>query len=385
MNKSKKIFDFENLEKLEKLEKSEKTFDFEKLEKLNKLEKLEKTFDLKTSKKSQKLEKNKKLIFKDSYIDKSILLIVLGPTASGKGSLPTKISKYLAINNKFKEGNYKSILIDDLVEKNIGYIEDINNYLDDLLKKNTVNEFKDIIKNSHKHIDIIKKFGYFYTKHRHCTDCIKGTSLYNFRDTNRDKCNNFEDNTIFKKSNFTKITSRMSKRVKLSCDELNDKNLDQAIKNNNNILLETTGTKFPNWLFKNYEKELVDYKIIMAWSVLDICELIKRNKSRALNQFNQWLIEKTKGTNINSIPRLPDIRFEIYKKDLEEIIQILINFIKENEKNNKFIGNNKIKILIFDNSNQDSYIIYDNEMSTNIKYITNEVYKRYNILRKKCN
>jgi len=94
---------------------------------------------------------------------------------------------------------------------------------------------------------------------------------------------------------------------------------------------------------------------------------------------------KKKGSKINTIPRLPDIRFKLYKKDLTLIIKSLINFIKENEKNNKLIGNNKIRILIFDNSDQDNYIIYDNEMPKDIKNITNEIYKRYDISRKKCN
>jgi len=354
-------------------------YDLEHLEQLEKLEKLE---ELEQSEQFKKSEKSK---FKDSYIDKNILLLVLGPTGSGKGSLPTKVSKYLAINNKFKKGNYKSLLIDDLVEKNMGYIDDVNNYLDDLLKTNSENELKDIIKNSNKHIDIIKKIGLIYKKNRWCTDCIKGTKLYNLRNTYRHICDNLEDDQLFKKSNFTKITSRMSNRVKLSCEELNDKNLDKAIKNNDNILLETTGKSIPYWLFEMYKKEISNYKVIMAWSVLDICELIKRNKLRALNQFDKWLIEKREGTKINTIPRLPDIRFELYKKDLTIIIKSLIDFIKENEKNNKLIGDNKIRILIFDNTDQDSYIIYDNEMPTNIKNITNEIYKRYNISRKKCN
>jgi len=358
------------------MNKSKKTI-FTDLDRLEKLETLERLETLKTPEKKNK----NKFIFKDSYIDKNILLLVLGPTASGKGSLPTKVSKYLAI----KKDNYKSLLIDDLVEKNISYIEDVNNYLNNLLKNKSENEIKDIIKNSNKHIDIVNKFGLIYKKNRFCTDCINGTSLYNLRNTYRHICSNLEDNTLINKSNFTKIISKNANREKLSCEELNDKNLDKAIKNNNNILLETTGKSIPYWLFEIYEKELVNYKVIMAWSVLDICELIKRNKLRALNQFNQWLIEKKKGSKINTIPRLPDIRFKLYKKDLTLIIKSLINFIKENEKNNKLIGNNKIRILIFDNSDQDNYIIYDNEMPKDIKNITNEIYKRYDISRKKCN
>ena len=51
----------------------------------------------------------------------------------------------------------------------------------------------------------------------------------------------------------------------------------------------------------------------------------------------------------------------------------------------KLIRENKIRILIFDNNDQDIDVIYDNEIHTNIKNITNEIYKRYNATRKKCN
>lgn len=364
------------------------------------LEILNESREVKKSKKINKLtktvQKNNKFIFKDSYIDKNILLIVLGPTASGKSSLPTKVSKYLFINDKFKKGNYISLLIDDLVEINKGYIEDVNNYLDNLLKKYSENELKNIIKNCNKHFDIINTFGFFYKKNRWCTNCNTGMRLYNLRNTERDKCNNYDNNIeeFLKKSNFTSRTlnkniksnkNTKSYRESLSCEELNDKKLKIAINNNNNILFETTGKSIPYWLFEMYEKELVNYKVIMAWSVLDICELIKRNKSRTLNQFNKWLIEKKEKNKINTVPRLPDIRFEVYKKDLINIIKNLIDFIKEIEKNNKLIRENKIRILIFDNTDQDIDVIYDNEMHTNIKNITNEIYKRYNVTRKKCN
>jgi len=396
MNKFKifnELNELTELQKLNELTELQKLNELTELQKLNKSTQLQKSTELQKLNKSTELQKLKinKLISKnsyiDSYIDKNILLLVCGPTASGKGSLPTKVSKYLVINNKFKKGNYISLLIDDLVEINKGYIKDINNYLDNLLRKYSENEFKNIIKNSNKHIDIINTFGYFYKKHRLCTDCNTGMRLYNLRGTNRDKCDNL-DNDIQKLSHLSSTTSKENRtlnRESLSCDELNDKYLEKAIKNNNNILLETTGIFFPNWLFKMYKKELINYKVIIAWSILDICELIKRNKLRTLNQFNKWLIEKKERNKINTVPRLPDIRFEIYKKDLTLIIKTLIDFIKENEKNNKLIGDNKIRILIFDNTSQDVDVIYDNEMHTNIKNITNEIYKRYNISRKKCN
>ena len=48
-----------------------------------------------------------------------ILLIVLGPTGSGKGSLPKKVSNYLGLNDRLEHS--VKILIDDLVEEQENY------------------------------------------------------------------------------------------------------------------------------------------------------------------------------------------------------------------------------------------------------------------------
>ena len=60
--------------------------------------------------------------------DKPYLIIVLGPTASGKGSLPDKVLKYLNMSNT----EYKSILIDDLIVKSPHYKKLVAEYIKEL-------------------------------------------------------------------------------------------------------------------------------------------------------------------------------------------------------------------------------------------------------------
>lgn len=58
------------------------------------------------------------------------LLIVLGPTASGKLPLPSKVINTLKLNE-----NYVPILIDELVENNPYYKHKVNIFINEQKKK----------------------------------------------------------------------------------------------------------------------------------------------------------------------------------------------------------------------------------------------------------
>ena len=329
-------------------------------------------------------KKTNQYSYSNSY-DNKICLIVLGPTASGKSSLPLKVTKYLNLKDNFKKENYVSLLVDDLVENNPIFKKNITSFLNFLKEQYNEEQIRNIIINSNNYPKIIEEFNNIYYYGRWCTNCITGTKLptYDLKNISEQRkyCDNLEKYNLF---NFEKKSSLSTRStVNLSCEELNDKNLIKGLNDNKNLLLETTGKYIPYWLLedKMFKEKIKTYKIIMAWSVVDICELIIRNKLRVLNNFNKWLKD-----NNSSSPRLPNIKFEIYKKDLEVIVNTLIIFI--NEYNNKKVLNDlKIKLLIFDNNNKDLDIIYDNEMNPNIniKKITKELYIKYGILRKKCN
>ena len=72
---------------------------------------------------------------------------------------------------------------------------------------------------------------------------------------------------------------------------------------------------YPKWLFKLYGIELQQYKIIMAWTVVNICDLYKRNLRRAKQSLQEYMKNNTKNT-----PRLPDIRPDTYIPKLIDII-----------------------------------------------------------------
>ena len=66
------------------------------------------------------------------------------------------------------------------------------------------------------------------------------------------------------------------------------KNIENVFENKENIVLETTGTYWPEWIFK-FSDNVINYNIIMSWSVVGLCELIMRNKTTASNSISKFL------------------------------------------------------------------------------------------------
>jgi uridine kinase len=61
--------------------------------------------------------------------EKPYFIIVAGPTASGKSTLVNKIAKYINNENLLNSKKTKFISVDDYIEKNPYFHEEINNFL----------------------------------------------------------------------------------------------------------------------------------------------------------------------------------------------------------------------------------------------------------------
>lgn len=275
-------------------------------------------------------------------------LVVLGPTASGKGSLPDKVERYL----KTQAGagapagcppvdlDLKSkpvpILVDDLVIKNPYYKKKIDEFLD---SPENAGKIKDIF--SAPTDSQLKYFNDAYFESRKTTDCIKGSPLH------------------------------MSGR---NCDTINDENLTNAFENGENIVFETTGTRMPWWLidtFKDYIKKF-NYKLIFAWTVVEFCELLERNKSRALAGVKNYLENRTKAADAGEEssaepPRLPDIRVDHYLTNLSAIIDSFSTALQEKDKvlckalGETFGCDCNIRLMIFNNDGAADVPVYDSD------------------------
>jgi hypothetical protein len=280
--------------------------------------------------------------YKNKYIDLKqkigrglppYLIITSGPTGSGKGVLPNKIVKYLNLNFKPQV----KILIDDIVERQDSYKEKIINIKDDYCKKDD-NKLCDNLEKKIINPDdtIINKFSKAYFETRKSKGC----------DYKEDK----------------------------TCDNINDENLTNAFSEGQNIIFETTGTYYPSWIFKyniNFIKEF-DYEIIMAWTIADWCELVKRNSNRAIESFEDFLIDKS-----NSAPRLPDIRSDNYKEQAKIINDVFYRIAYNCGKSyKKEFCKIPIRLIVVDNStrNNPQHILYDSEkgsLSLNVEKVFN--------------
>jgi len=258
------------------------------------------------------------------------LIITAGPTGSGKGSLPDKIINYLYLN----QNDRVNVLIDDIVVNQENYKKGIKELIQRSCGKlELCDNLKEKINNPND--DILEKFNELYFDTRKSEGCY-----------NTDK----------------------------SCDKINDEKLEKAFEEGNNIIFETTGTSYPSWIFKYNMEKLNEWKydVIMAWTIADWCELIKRNKSRALESFNKFIKD-----NDSPGPRLPDVRSDNYKKLAKIINDVFYRIAFNCGKTFKInFCKKEIRLIVVDNRTKDdkNNILYDSfkgSMSPDIEKVFN--------------
>lgn len=276
------------------------------------------------------------------------LLITMGPTGSGKSTLKKEVKELY--NIEFTD----SILIDDLVVENKYYKEAIDKYFEKLKEKN-----KDIVQMFEIGDEtLIKKLNeiYFFTREN-----VYCNSLYTQYGKPLDN-ENIEYNKTKFKDKFPELTDE-----KLNCDNFNDAKLKDAIKGNRNIVLETTGITFPDWLFEHSElkSELQKYKIVCALSVVDICQLLNRNITRATKSLKKYLnneyLKDSKSSKVKP-PRLPEINRDIYTNNLVKLIHTFRKMVKKLRMNKCFTDSiQHCNLLVYDNNGKEMKLLFNND------------------------
>ena len=138
------------------------------------------------------------------------LLIVSGPTASGKSSLKDKTINYLRVKGKlFKAGDPEKVVIDDIIEKKSGYYR---TWVNNELSGKNIEEARDVFNNPQE--DDIKKFSDNYFIARRSRDCLSGDEL---------------TGPIHEQG------FQLPGEGQITCDSLNDSILDRALDTGKNI------------------------------------------------------------------------------------------------------------------------------------------------------
>lgn len=271
-------------------------------------------------------------------MSKPYLIVTLGPPGSGKSSvLINQTINYLGLNR-----NYVKIIIDDLIENNPRYKKKILSIIDNVFKE---------CQNEGKFCQDIK-----------CTNC--DTSSYYQNPTNKllDK---------FKTAYFsTRKNTNCVIGSTLNCDDQNDLILKNAIKNNDNIVFETTGRYIPSWLLSSeYIKS--KYQILFSYSIVNFNELKKRNTKRALISINNFVVNRS-----NPAPRLPYIEYNSFRSMVitikNTLLQLYNKCILSYEE--KLCGKERIdRLLIFNNSGSYMTIVFDseNDKLSNVEFVRN--------------
>jgi energy-coupling factor transporter ATP-binding protein EcfA2 len=285
---------------------------------------------------------------------KPIFLIINGPKGCGKSSIINKLQNYLNINMDYSE----KIIIDDLVENNPYYKKKINSILMkfcnvDNIEKCDVKKCKKILFSPTK--EIINDFYKAYSIALKKINCNKENKNYGIK--------------------------QIKKENKKDCDSINDKKFITALHERKNIIYERRGLTYENWFFKDpiLNKMIQEYHIILLWPIVDICKLLERNKKRAFESLKSYLQDQK-----NSAPRLPDIDFIKYKKELIQIQKTFENIVQKcsNPKkiNSAFCKHKSIQIILFDNNKKtnpnpilyDSFIHNEKKSNSIEKYNTHK-------------
>ena len=246
------------------------------------------------------------------------LIITAGNTGSGKTSLITETLRYLGIDDQ----PYVKILIDDLVEMDCKYKVSVIQI---------INKISELSRNESK------------SEREYYTD--PSDELYE----------------AFSKSYFKVRNEPGCLGTELSCDQLNNKNLDEAIRDRKNIIFEFTGQYIPTWLLKI--EMLGDiYNVVFSCSVVNLKNLLERNTSRAFTAVNKFKEDYGKPA-----PRLPNVS---RPKLIENVTQFkrILNQIYSNcitSYSEQICGTKRInKLLVFDNNGSIMRLIFDSDISS---------------------
>lgn len=248
---------------------------------------------------------------------KPYLIVTNGITGSQKTKMADEIISYLKLNTD----NVK-IIIDNLIINNKEY-------------KNKVSE-------------IIKKVNAECNNKKNCIED-------KYKNPNEKLLDAFEK-AYFDIRNGDNCTDDYSK----SCDKLNDLNLENALKENKNIVFETQGLNIPSWLLSHpYLRD--NYNIIFGYSLSPIKKIVDIIISRAIANIKKFEKDQIK----NPAPRFPNINKIKIRQSIVKIINTLKMLRNNCIDNIKYLncGNKKIdKLLIYNNNTEFKLeLVYDSK------------------------
>jgi hypothetical protein len=261
-------------------------------------------------------------------------IITAGPTGSGKTKLVDETLKVLGIQHE----PVKKYLIDDYVESDPRYksrVKEIINEVETECSKKGGATLQECVKNAYEHPspELFEKFktAYFETRKQGCSERCK------------------------KRKEVDKIDCE-------GCNIALNLNLKNLSKNNSPskvAVFETTGMSIPMWILKDTTYVPAHSKIVIAYSLVGLRELVKRNKHRAYQSILEFKQNRSKPA-----PRLPDVSEQVFRGVVGRIREVLLDLYRLYQscilQQNKNCGIRPIhQLILFDNNGPSHTLIYN--------------------------
>jgi len=247
------------------------------------------------------------------------IIVTNGPTGSGKSVLMKKVIKHYGL-----EKEYRTFLIDDLIESNEWYKQSIDLLIvEECKSRDLCPALKERL--NHPDSEFYEKFSSLYYKYR--------------GKTNEKWCNN-------------KTTT---------CNDFLDHLLEESIRRRDNIVFETVGTYYAKWLID----KLHGYKVYFAFTILDFDENIRRNNMRAVTQMRKYIHDRT-----TNAPRLPDVSVDHLSKTIKQIGVNLLSLMTQK----MFDTLPEVHhIIVFDNTTESNVVIYDSDTVSTMAHVVQAI------------
>ena len=229
------------------------------------------------------------------------IIITNGLTGSGKSSLVDKVVDHyaLCLNNQ-------TFRIDDLIQTNTAYKKSIDRLVEGRCTTRTLcDNLKQSLVNPSP--ELYKEFGDLYFYHRGDGNSCGG----------------------------------------VSCDDFLDSRLNDAIETHQNIVFETVGVSYAEWLINMVKPT---HEVYYAFTLMDFQTTIERNRSRALQQTRQYLSNPHLPA-----PRLPDLSFQHFLNSAKAVNNTLKHLLT------KYWGVTTTweHVVVFDNTTYTTNLLYD--------------------------
>lgn len=260
------------------------------------------------------------------------LLVTAGATGSGKSKLPDEVFSRVS----GKRIRYLSFLVDDLVENDTGYKQEVDAIIE---KYQCVPPF------SNRTCDL----------KRPSDELLEAFRNAYFKIRERPGCN--------------------ENLQQLNCNALNDMRIIRAIQEHKNIVIETTGSFIPTWVLDLTE----NYTIVFAYAIVAFPTLLERNTSRATKSMTSYMQNRKE----EPAPRVIDVRPLVFGSFVRTILKTLlllrntcletpvvssICFSPEGKEVRSALSN----LLIFDNTSSSMQLIYDHSLQANMSAVAFE-------------